>query len=332
MSFQRLDLPAAHLRSLAWNGDVLIDWVNGYRYPLEGPSERMHVGDPYRFDAAVGLGPWGVSFESLGTKGVLMRDNGRRPQGGIVPLGVDIVREIDRSYYHATDYRFPVTLFHLPDGRPVLAHCPRSYRVLDLDDLDGNCLTPRPVKDAADVFHARLAASLDGRWLLSNGWVWQPWEIVCVYDVTRALAEPAYLSTIGEKLELGDAAGWELEGATFVGNRLVCVTSEESNALVVYDLDAKRLERIVDLQERAGTRLMALDDNHIVLFDGHPRVLDLTTGAIVEQWSDLDGGGGLYQPSVNLKPPTPPCLATDPAHGRFALGWPDRIVVMALRV
>jgi hypothetical protein len=33
-----------------------------------------------------------------------------------------------------------------------------------------------------------------------------------------------------------------------------------------------------------GTRLIALDADHLVLFDGHVRVLRLSTGAIVERW------------------------------------------------
>jgi hypothetical protein len=74
---------------------------------------------------------------------------------------------------------------------------------------------------------------------------------------------------------------------------------------------------------------MALDDDHVVLFDGNPRVLRLSTGAIVERWDDLDGGSGIHQPSVNMTAPAPPWLATDPTRARLALGWPDRIVVVA---
>jgi hypothetical protein len=331
MDFKRGEIAATGLRSLVWDGDTLVDWVGGRRYPSSGPSEVFNAGSSYRFDSAVGLGPWGVRFEALGTKGVLLRDNGVRPTGNYIPMSVEHIREIDRSYYHADDYFFPVTLFNGPRGAPLLAHCPRGYNVLDLEDLDGKCLTPRPADTAEDVFHSRLQASVDGRWLLSNGWVWQPWRVACVYDVARALDEPAYLSTTGEDVYFGGEA-WdaEIDAATFVGSRLVCATNEEQTALTVYDLDARRHEAIIKLPTPPGTRLMALGDDHVVLFDGHPRVVRLSSGSIVEQWDDVDGGRGVHMPSVSMQPPAPPYLATDPARGRFALGWPDRIVTVCL--
>jgi hypothetical protein len=111
--------------------------------------------------------------------------------------------------------------------------------------------------------------------------------------VARALAEPAYLSTSGEELKFGDACEYEVEGATFVGQRIVCVTSEEKSLLGIYDLAAQRHECIIELAEPPGTRLMALDEDHIVLFDGHPRVLQ-STGSIIKRWNDLDGGDGVH--------------------------------------
>jgi hypothetical protein len=272
MNFTRIDFPASQLRSLAWDGDTLVDWVGGARYRLDGTCEKLNVGYAFRFDAAVGLGRCGVSFEARGTKGRLLRDNGRRPTGNIVPLSVDIVREIDRSYYRATDYYYPVTLFRLADGRLVIAHCPRGYNRLDVEEFEGGCLTPRPIEGSVDIFHARLEASLDGRWLISNGWVWTPWRGVFVYDVAKALAQPSYLSTAGETLALGEGSEWEVEGATFLGHRIVCVTNEEKAALTIYDLDMRRHEHLIELREPPGTRLMPAGDDHVVLFDGQPRL------------------------------------------------------------
>jgi hypothetical protein len=330
MNTDRITLAATRLRSLAWDGDALVDWVAGRRYHLDGTVEELNVGSSYRFDSAVGLGRLGVSYEALGTKGRLLRDNGKRAKGNVHPLSVDILREIDRSYYHADDYFYPVTLFRLSDGRDVIAHCPRGYNILDIEEIDGTCLTPRSTEGAGDVFHARLEASPCGKWLLSNGWVWQPWNVACVYDVGRALAEPAYLSANGEAIDMGGAWEWEVEAATFAGQRLVCAASLEKPALTVYDLDRRRHEALIELAEPPGSRLMAAGEDHIVLFDGTPRLLQLSTGTVVHRWENLDGGKGLWQPSVNMEPPAPPYLATDPARNRFALGWPDSIVVVSI--
>jgi hypothetical protein len=317
------------LRSLAWWGDDLIDWLGGRRVTLAGDVQHFGVGSTYRFDAAVGHGDLGVTYESLGTKGRVVRWNGTLPSRQFVPLGLDELREIDRSYYHADDYVFPICVFTLPDGRAAIAHCPRAYDRLDLELPDGTLLTPRDTP-RQDCFHSRLEASVDGRWLLCNGWVWHPANVVHVFDVARALAEPGYLSTGGVALDshadLYDADEDGVHAATLVGDRLVCATRAQ---LAVYALPGGERLHLHDLAEAPGTQLMAWGDGHVVAFDGHPRVIELATGAVVHRWSGLDGGPGLHQPSVAMQPPGPPWVARDPAHERFALGWPERIVVVA---
>lgn len=329
MRFRRLEIPTARLRSLAWDGDSLVDWIGGHRYPLGSPAERFHVGDTYRFNMAVGSGGVGASFEALGTKGVLLRDNGARSTGNFVPMSVDVIRELNRSYYQADAYLFPLTLFEHAERGTIVAHCPRGYNVLDFEQLDGTCLTPRDTAGAEDIFHSELQASPNGKWLLSNGWVWHPCRVACVFDVERALREPSYLSTDGEKVELGESWSGEVEAATFVGDRLVCATSEERPAITIYDLQHRRHEALIELPEPVGNRMMGLGDDHIVLLGGSPRILQISSGAVIERWDDIDVGNSAAQyPSVSATEPGPPYVAIDPANERFALGWPDRIVVI----
>jgi hypothetical protein len=56
MNLLRTTFPVSGLRSLAWDGDALVDWLAGGRYSLDGAYESLNVGSSYRFDAAVGLG------------------------------------------------------------------------------------------------------------------------------------------------------------------------------------------------------------------------------------------------------------------------------------
>jgi len=207
------EIAATGLSSLAWAGDDLVDWIGGVRMTAAGDVRRFNCGYSYRFDAAVGRGDVAAMFETLGTKGRLVRLVENPGPGAI---GFDEVREIDRGYYHAQEYAFPACILELPDGRGAIAHCPRRYDTLELELLDGTPLTRRPV-DADDVFHSRLAASPDGRWLLSAGWVWQPWNVACVYDVARALVEPAHLSSSGIRLDLG-AFEAEVDAAALSGD------------------------------------------------------------------------------------------------------------------
>jgi hypothetical protein len=118
----------------------------------------------YRFDGGVGIGDVGAVFETLGTKGRIVRWNGQIAQPNFVTLGFDEIREIDRSYYHAAAYDYPICLLTLPDGRHAVAHCPKRYDTLEIEFLDGTPLTRRKA-ESEDIFHARLASS-ESRWPL----------------------------------------------------------------------------------------------------------------------------------------------------------------------
>ena len=236
---KRIELAVEGLRSIAWAGDDLVDWIGGRRVRLDGEVVRFGVGESYRFDGSAGLGDIGAAFETLGTKGRLMRWNAQVAQQNFVPLGFDEFREIDRSYYCANVYDYPLCLFRLPDGRAAIAHCPKRYDTLEMELLDGTPLTTRNAK-AVDIFHARLAVSRDGRWLLDNGWVWHPVTIVAVYDVARALREPDHLSSSGISIDLGGASDGDVDAATFSGDRLVACSGGKNPRLYV-DLPSGRL-------------------------------------------------------------------------------------------
>jgi hypothetical protein len=86
------------IRSLCWRGDELVDWVGGGRaFAADGTERPATVIQGYRFDVATASpdGRFAVIYERLGTKGLLLHD-GR------------IVREIDRSFYFADAYEYPV--------------------------------------------------------------------------------------------------------------------------------------------------------------------------------------------------------------------------------
>src|SRR5438093_13759071 len=98
------------VRSLCWLGDRLVDWAGGgHQIGLDGEVYEEPVNYAYTFDAAIvsPSGRYAVIYTRLGTKGLLL-DNGK------------IVREFNRSFYHANAYEYPVALFQLPDGREVI--------------------------------------------------------------------------------------------------------------------------------------------------------------------------------------------------------------------
>jgi hypothetical protein len=177
--FTQFSFNATGIRSLCWRGDQLVDWVGGGRaFAPDGTETPARVIYSYRFDAATASpdGRFAVIYERLGTKGLLLHDG-------------QIVRELDRSFYHAAAYEYPVALFNGPDGRALLTHCPGNYCRIELEDAEtGRPLTASADRKPSDFFHSRLAASPNGKRLLSAGWVWHPLSLVACFDVAQALA------------------------------------------------------------------------------------------------------------------------------------------------
>lgn len=380
-SATRIELEASYLRSLSWRGETLIDSLGGgIVYHLDGRVDRGSIlrGYAYPFDSVVSCDRFAVLYQSLGTKGLLIDLDAQSD-----------VRELNRSYYHATDYDYPITLFRLPDGRVAIAHCPDAYCTLEIEVAEtGERLTRREAK-SDDIFHTRLVASLDGRYLAENAWVWQPWNIVAAFDVEASLADPSLLDGQGITIPQGGVCGWEVDGVTLCGHRVVYSstlgagdTAEDDEFTVLpaepgvpfsgeetervrrtpgvdihpvdaegnpipfaptprvppglrfllqsFDLDTDTLLSSRELPEPIG-RMMPLDDDHIVAFYDHPRLIQVSTGRVLARWEDLDPGIERASPSVSMPVPSAPFLAMDPEHQRFAVGGRDRIVVVSFR-
>jgi hypothetical protein len=321
MKAERIFLPTqTPVRSLCWSGDSLIDWVSGgVQHHLDGSTHDPCVRYAYRFDAAVMSpdGRYAVLYEALGTKGLLLREG-------------KVLRELNRSFYQATAYEYPVALYTFPSGRTLLAHCPDEYCRLELEDADtGQRLTQRK-SDSPDFFHSRLQFSHDGRYLLSAGWIWHPIDMVNVYDVTRALESPESLDEPAQ-LDLGDW-GSELHNAAFGDNGTLFLHSSDPfsdnapprtnpqepapESLAVYSLTERRLLSLAPLEHAAGA-LMGLGP-YVLDFFRHPKRVEPATGRVLERWPELDTG--TQGSSIIHHIPRLPPLARDPSGRRFAVG------------
>jgi hypothetical protein len=323
MDFQRqlLKTPGA-VASLCWSGDALVDPVGGQvRYHLDGTVTDPHVRFAYRFDRAVMSpdGRYSVLYESLGTTGLLLE-------------GTRVVRQLTRDFYQAHVYDYPVALHTLPSGRTLLAHCPESYCVLELEDAaTGERLTKR-TNDPRDAFHSRLQFSPDGRYLLSAGWIWHPVDFLSVFDVPRALEAPASLEA--DSLVSDDNGGIFYTSGAFAGRDTVAfVRVDESRDgdtfyLGTFSLAERKVLAEVELEEPAGP-LMVVDAEHVVDFHGHPKLVSRTTGRVLQRWEDLDTGVALG--SIRHHLPAPPPFALDAGRRRFAVGGADGITVVTLQ-
>jgi hypothetical protein len=219
MNFELSRIPVTWpLKSLCWRGDTLVDWASGgITYQLDGSSSHPRINWAYRFDAAVQSpsGRHAVVYERLGTKALLIE-------------GTKLIRELNRSYYQAHAYEYPVAFCLTSDGRELLVHCPDEYCRLEIEDVvTGERLTRHNARNPTDFFHSRLAVSADGRWLSNTGWVWHPFGLVAVYDIAAALADPTLLDRIDTP---GLAFSGEIDMAAFAdADRLVLVSGSDLN-------------------------------------------------------------------------------------------------------
>ena len=318
-------LQAPGVRSLVWDEDVLVDWVaGGSRYGLDGEVPESRVRYAYPFDAAVSLAGTGYSviYTRLGTKGLVLKDG-------------QVVREINRSFYHAHVYEYPIALFRLPTGRTVLAHCPTDYCCLDIEDLaTGEVLTNSSDRKPSDIFHSRLAASPDGRFLLSAGWVWHPVDCVSVYDIEEVLADPTRLDGPGI---CPQAVAEESSATYFPDGRLTVallgnIESDKANPpgeLRICDVSQPDSPCLVLPTGRLGS-LAAIGDDHLLAFYGHPRLIEVRSGKEVLNWPHLRSG--TQTSSIMMTDPEVPPMAVDSSRRRFAIADAQGIVVVQVEL
>lgn len=295
--------------ALAWDGDVLLDFAGSRRLLPDGTIEAGGVNYAYPFDRALVRDGAAVLYAALATKGIVLID-GR------------VEREIDRSFYHADAYEYPVAL-----GAGRLVHCPTAYNRLEVEDLQGR---PLAAGGTADFFHSRLALSPSGRRVLSAGWWWHPFDTVMVYDVGDLDAP------LANGFELSDA---EVEAAAFLDDdRVLIATSPEDERLdaggmlmpgelAVWSLEGRTWLERTPLAERTGT-VMPVGDEHVVGFHGHPRLIEIATGRVVERWEQIDGGR--QTSSILADGAVPPSLALDPERRRFAVASARAVTVVEL--
>jgi hypothetical protein len=321
--------PAGHrVRSLIWAGDRLLDPVGGgASVGLDGSVTHRSVSWAYVFDRALASddGQAVLLYTALGTKGLVIRD--RR-----------VLREIDRSFYHANVYEFPVALGRLYDGTKVLIHCPDGYNRLVVETLADGRRLASATERAADLFQSRLRVSPDGRRLLTAGWLWHPYGVADVYDLVLACEDPTALDD-------GDAScrptvNAEVESACWLtADQIVISTNPEEEPLG--DPDAAALGPgelgVWSIEERQWVARSAFGGHtgtlhaiggHVLALYEHPRLLDPVTGAVLDTWPGL--ATGTQTSSILLNQQPLPAVAVDAAHSRFAVASGNNVTVIQL--
>jgi hypothetical protein len=324
-------ISAAGVKSLVWSGDRLIDWVGGaVEYELDGTRRGPSISYAYRFDAAVASpsGNYIALYERLGTKAILIGPN-RLP-----------FREINRSFYHAHVYEYPILFFRLSDGREALAHCSDSYCELQLEDPATGARWSEPgTGRIQSMFHSRLAANAAGNRILSAGWVWHPFDMVRIFAL-KPTTDGRFSFQPCDQCFSGSA---EVSSAVFnPSGQVIATSAKEAEDLLgdetgerlrpgmigVFNLEEQKLVSLAPLEEEAGT-LMAVGNKYVIGFFDFPKLIEVTSGRVLWRWPELKTGQ--QASSILWHRPLPPPIALDPTSGRFAVADDKQIVAVTLR-
>ncbi len=148
---------------------------------LAGDRWRLHIDSEERFAAVV---------EDFGTAGV------------VVDLSTgDAVMRLDAGDYCVETVPASVVFVQHPSHGTVLVHRTDWNRIDATALPSGQCLTARQSDDPADpaesshyldYFYGAIHASPQGRWLLCDGWVWQPAAAQYLIDLAAWLDGAVY--------------------------------------------------------------------------------------------------------------------------------------------
>ena len=184
--------------SIIWRNGELVDWVNGGSvYKLNGEFKRSEFGIGYKFDGVKvsDNGQYIVVYEKLGTKALILKDK-------------KIIREIDRSYYCAEVYEYPIEILNLSGGKYAIIHCPREYNKIEIEYIEsGESVIPKSTRKPDDYFHSRFETNRSGNYLISTGWYWHPWGSLEIYSLSDSLKNSSLLDKTTKGLPINGEVG-----------------------------------------------------------------------------------------------------------------------------
>ncbi|MFB6582103.1 hypothetical protein ACFCYC_32665 [Streptomyces sp. NPDC056402] len=311
--------------SLRWDGEELEDVLGGFRRWTADGTERPGTWEPpYHFDQAVysPSGRWTVVYQQHGPHALLLE-------------GRDVVRVLDREFVEGYDRGSPAPgLATLPDGREVLFTPGTHLKIEDL--VAGRELTGINHHTVGMTDFHRLTPSPDGRRLAAAECKYSNGGDLRVYDVVAGLADSSHFVGDGLIPSTATADGTVGSVCWLDADRLaVAMTGWQYGIRPPERLGPWELgiwsfteERWLHRSPATGPwgTIVAVGGSRVVALDGHPRLVDATTGAVLTQWpevtlpeDDAPYGRLLY-----------PVTAVHPDGTRLAIGSETGITVLDL--
>lgn len=315
-------------QTINWKVDDLIDWADGGAiYSLDGKIASSNRGYGYSFDSAIQSenGVYAVIYDKLGTKGLLLK-NGLR------------IREINRSMYHADAYEYPIAFVEI-EGEYSIIHCPEEYNRIEVENVEtGTRLTSIKNREPDDCFHSRFRVNVANTILINAGWIWHPVGVIMIYNLEEALMD----NSIFDTSHIDDLINCEVSTAEFLTDDLVVIGSSSEEQfddeldvndksilnplqLGLFSISKNEFIKKVKVKNIPGTQV-PIDENFTLdLFD-YPKVIDLNTGEIVQEFKEVNSG----KQDLAIVGKVPP-MAIDRVNRRVAIVNDNRIEILTIK-
>ena len=291
-TMQRQTLQANYLQTMCWFNDTLVDWTNaGKQYFKNGQIKDIgKYSYAFDFDSSVisDDGQYAVIYQKRGTKGLLLKNG-------------EILRELNRSYYQAHVYEYPVAFMTGKNGKTYLIHCPKEYCQLDFEDVEtGEIITQREDREPSDFFHSRLEVSPDQTSFISKGWAWAPYDSVEYFDIEECIQNPLLL----DKSNLYPDVDAEICSASYINNDLILIGSPnegepfnhdpsdklKNGEIAIWNIKTNTISGIVSTNFTIGGHLTVIDQNYAWDLYDYPKIINYRTGQVEEKIGDIVTG------------------------------------------
>jgi hypothetical protein len=277
------------LQTIDWLNGQIVDWVSGGQsYSLDGQQKQIakyHFA--FSFDSSITSenGEYTLIYKRLGTKGLLLKNG-------------EIIREINRSYYHAETYEFPATFITF-ENKIYLVHCPIDYCQLDFEDVEtGEVVSNIKGRKPSDIFHSRLTISPDNKYLMVCGWAWHPADTVELFDIAECFKNPLLL----DNSYLYPNFGTEISSASFIDNNKILIASSNEEPfndealpllpqkhIAIWHFKNNELSKPVKVNGEFGN-LFAINEAKAWDMFKYPKIINIQTGEIESKIEEINSG------------------------------------------
>lgn len=163
--------------------------------------------------------------------------------GALINIETGKITQLKREDYHSDVSSYPAAFAEF-DGRTMFI-CQTQWNRLDIyDAATGKHLTEREVyfrdsgqkrengsiiyehKNYLDYFHSQLIVSPDSKHFLSNGWVWQPYDTIYLFNTSQFM-ELYEMCHIYVDTDIRSGYNWD-RPCTFIDNNTFVVALDDA--------------------------------------------------------------------------------------------------------